>query len=72
MALHFNSENHRRFDIKFLLCLLIQLPGWGKHILRVTWGGRAVHPIGAVCNGRRGFFCDVITNGSIVSDTITF
>ena len=29
MALHFNSENHRRFDIKFLSCLLIQLPGWG-------------------------------------------
>ena len=66
MALHFNSENHRRFDIKFLSCLLIQLPGWGgggKLMLRVIWGE---HPIGAVCNG------DVITNGSIVNDTITF
>ena len=41
-------------------------------MLRVIWGGRAVHPIGAVCNGRRGYFCDVITNGSIVNDTITF
>ena len=29
------------------------------------WGG-------LLCNGRRGCFCDVITNGSIVSDTITF
>ena len=75
MALHFNSENHRRFHIKFLSCLLIQLPGWGgrgKPMLRVIWGGGTVLLIGAVCNGRRGCFCDVFTNGSIVSDTITF
>ena len=38
----------------------------GELMLRVIWGGRVVHPIGAVCNG------DVITNGSIVNDTITF
>ena len=40
--------------------------GGGKLMLRVIWGGRAVHPIGAVCKD------DVITNGSIVNETITF
>ena len=44
----------------------------GKPMLRVIWGGGTVLLIGAVCNGRRGCFCDVFTNGSIVSDTITF
>ena len=29
MTLHFISEKHRRFHIKFLSCLLIQLPGGG-------------------------------------------
>ena len=38
----------------------------------VIWGGGTVLLIGAVCNGRRGCFCDAFTNGSIVSDKITF
>ena len=43
----------------------------GKPMLRVIWGGGTVLLIGAVC-GRKGCFCDIFTNGSIVSDTITF
>ena len=44
----------------------------GKPMLRVIWGGGTVLLIGAVYNGRGGCFCDVFTNGSIVSDTIKF
>ena len=55
MTKHFISEKHRRFHIKFLSCLLIQLPGGvgggGEPILRVIWRGLF---IGAVCDGRRG------------------
>ena len=50
---------------------IIQLPGWGgggggggTHFASNL--GRGDRP---VCNGRRGCFCDVFTNGSIVSDT---
>ena len=34
MTMHFISEKHRRFHIKFLSCLLIQWPGGNPKFLR--------------------------------------